>query len=218
MENPYMEIIYIDNRIIVCVKPTGVLSTDVPGGMPDLLKKELNCDCAKQVHRLDAKVHGIMIYARSNKAASILSQQIRNHTFHKNYLAIVHGVPPKEGTLVDYLYYDKSKRMTIVSDENNKEAKECILKYRVICSKDNQSLLSIDLITGRTHQIRCQLSNFGYPIIGDQKYGNPEDGEPIYLCSHMISFLHPQTENALSFSFEPKNGLWDIFLSSANIP
>ena len=104
-----MEIVYADPRIVVAVKPAGVLSTDEPGGMPQLLRQELGTPCIRTVHRLDAAVSGLMVYARSAKAASLLSEQIRSRTFGKEYLAVVHGVP-EGGVMTDLLGRDPVRR------------------------------------------------------------------------------------------------------------
>ena len=108
-----MEIVYADPRIVVTVKPAGVLSTDEPGGMPQLLRQELGTPCIRTVHRLDAAVSGLMVYARSAKAASLLSEQIRSRTFGKEYLAVVHGVP-EGGVMTDLLGRDPVRRRTYV--------------------------------------------------------------------------------------------------------
>ena len=111
-----MDILYQDNRIAVCLKPPGVLSTDEPGGMPSLLRAALGTDCVRTVHRLDAAVGGVMVFARSRMAASILSEQIREHRFQKEYLAVVHGMLPAEGRMQDFLLRDRRDGMTRVAD------------------------------------------------------------------------------------------------------
>ena len=111
-----MEIVYADPRIVVAVKPAGVLSTDEPGGMPQLLRQELGTPCIRTIHRLDAAVSGLMVYARSAKAASLLSEQIRSRTFGKEYLAVVHGVP-EGGVMTDLLGRDPVRRRTYVAAE-----------------------------------------------------------------------------------------------------
>ena len=110
-----MEIVYQDRRIVVAVKPSGVLSTDEPGGAPELLRAQLGTECIRTVHRLDAQVAGLMVFARSARAASILSEQVRERRFGKEYLAVVHGEPPEErGVLRDLLGRDGARRMTYV--------------------------------------------------------------------------------------------------------
>ena len=127
-----VEIIYADKRIAVAIKPVGVLSTDEPGGMPSLLRQSLGTECIRTVHRLDAQVSGLMVFARSAKAASLLGEQIRTDQFRKTYLAVVHGMPPERGALVDLLGYDKSRRLTYVAEAPGKDVREARLTYRVI--------------------------------------------------------------------------------------
>ena len=110
-----MDILYQDNRIAVCLKPPGVLSTDEPGGMPSLLRAALGTDCVRTVHRLDAAVGGVMVFARSRMAASILSEQIREHRFQKEYLAVVHGMLPAEGRMQDFLLRDRCDGAALLS-------------------------------------------------------------------------------------------------------
>ena len=172
-----MDILYADKRILVAIKPAGVLSTDEPGGMPSLLRAQLGDDraCVRTVHRLDAAVQGVMVFARSARAASLLSEQIRDRGFQKEYLAVVHGAPPEGGTLCDLLGRDRQQRMTYVADAPGKDVREAKLSYRVLQRREGFSLVSICLHTGRTHQIRVQFASRGWPLAGDRKYGT-EDG------------------------------------------
>lgn len=201
-----MEIIYQDKRILVAVKPAGVLSTDEPGGMPDLLRQELGDSkaCVRTVHRLDQTVSGLMVFARSREAARILSQQMREHQFEKGYLAVIHGVPKTEkGQFRDLLLRNKEQRKTYVVSAPEKDTQEAILHYQVLEVKEGRSLVKIKLLTGRTHQIRVQFSSRGLPLVGDKKYGIPEDGGDIALWSHRISFTHPESGEKMDFQKEP---------------
>lgn len=198
-----MEIIYADKRIVVAVKPVGVLSTDEPGGMPELLRKEFGTECIRTVHRLDAQVSGLIVFARSVKAASLLSEQIRNQQFHKEYLAIVHGAPPESGELVDLLGRDKSRRLTYVSQIPGPDIQEARLHYRVIDRRKGYSLVSICLETGRTHQIRVQFASRGWPLAGDRKYGIGTEVFPVALWSYHLAFIHPETGQRMEFTHLP---------------
>lgn len=207
-----MELLYQDNRIVVAVKPRGALSTDEPGGMPELLRAELGTECIRTVHRLDAQVGGVMVFARSKKAASLLSQQIRERQFEKEYLAVVHGTPPKSGTLTDLLGRDKARRITYVAEAPGEDIKEAKLDYQVLSACNGLSLVSIQLYTGRTHQIRVQFQSRGWPLVGDKKYGLPEDDCPIALWSHRLKFTHPETGVAMEFTCEPPEiDPWTLF-------
>ena len=200
-----MEIVYSDNEILICVKPARVLSTDEPGGLPDLLRQELGDPKAdvRTVHRLDRVVSGLMVLARNAAAASELSRQIREDIFRKQYLAVVHGVPEKSGTLTDLLLRDKARRMTVVVDQPQKGAQEAILDYERLATAQDMSRVRIDLKTGRTHQIRVQFSSRGMPLVGERKYAVLEDDCEIALWSHKIGFYHPKTGQWMEFCKKP---------------
>jgi len=196
-----VKILYSDNEIIVCVKPSGVLSTDEPGGMPDLIRQELGEPEAKirSVHRLDRVVSGIMVYARTARAASEISRQIREDLFHKKYFAVVHGMTPDKGEMFDLLTRDKAERKTYVTNVPGKESREAKLFFQTIARSEQMSLVQIQLVTGRTHQIRCQFSSRAFPIVGDRKYSVLEDDCDIALWSGIISFNHPKNGERLEF-------------------
>ena len=201
-----MEMIYQDEHIVVCIKPSGVLSTDEPNGMPDLVRQALGDEKAdvRTVHRLDAVVSGLMVLARNKAAASELSRQIRENLFQKEYLAVVHGQPDvREGTLRDLLIRDKQERKTYVTDTPSKDAQEAILTYQLQNHAAGMSRVRIQLITGRTHQIRAQFSSRGMPLVGDRKYDTREDGCEIALWSYRLGFLHPVTHEPMHFACEP---------------
>ncbi|MBQ4583249.1 MAG: RNA pseudouridine synthase [Oscillospiraceae bacterium] len=209
-----MDILYADKRILVAIKPAGVLSTDEPGGMPSLLRAQLGDDraCVRTVHRLDAAVQGVMVFARSARAASLLSEQIRDRGFQKEYLAVVHGAPPEGGTLCDLLGRDRQQRMTYVADAPGKDVREAKLSYRVLQRREGFSLVSICLHTGRTHQIRVQFASRGWPLAGDRKYGTEDGFDAIALWSHRIAFTHPETGEVVEFSaLPPHEGAWEMF-------
>ena len=201
-----MELIHIDRDIVVCIKPPRVLSTDEPGGMPDLIREALGDPNAniRTVHRLDRVVSGLMVFARTNKSASELSRQIREGEFDKEYVAVLHGHPEEEkGTLTDLLLRNKPERKTYVVQEPGKDVQEAILNYEVFSKTDNLSRVCIELVTGRTHQIRAQFSGRNLPLVGDRKYGSPEADCEIALWSHKIAFNHPYTKQRMEFTLEP---------------
>ena len=201
-----MRIVYQDRDIIVCEKPPRVLSTDEPGGMPDLLRQTLGDPKAdvRTVHRLDRVVSGLMVLARSASAASELSRQIREGEFGKGYLAVVHGVPEAaEGEYRDLLLRDKRERKTYVVAEPGKGVQEAILRYQLQATEQGMSRVSIELITGRTHQIRAQFSGRGLPLVGDRKYSTLEDPCEIALWSWKLHFCHPATGEQMDFELQP---------------
>lgn len=201
-----MELIYMDKDILVCVKPARVLSTDEPGGLPELLRQELGDPKAdvRTVHRLDRVVSGLMVLARNAKAASELSRQIRDNEFEKEYMAVVHGVPDENsGTLWDLLGRDKARRMTYVAQEPGKGIQEAVLDYRVLASRDGLSRVRIRLHTGRTHQIRVQFASRGMSLVGERKYDTREDPCEIALWSCFLGFCHPVTGEKMEFFREP---------------
>ena len=201
-----MELLYQDKSILVCIKESGVLSTDEPGGVPELARAALGKPKAsvRTVHRLDRVVSGLMVLARTQEAASDLSKQIRDQKFHKEYLAVLHGVPEeKQGTLKDLLMRDPQERKTYVVTEAQKGAQEAILDYTVLGEADGLSLVRIVLHTGRTHQIRAQFSSRGLPLWGDRKYSLLEDDGPIALWSHALGFSHPESRMRVSFRLNP---------------
>lgn len=210
-----MELVYVDDAILVCVKPSGVVSTDEPGGVPSLAREalgDLRAD-VRTVHRLDQVVSGLMVLARSEETASELSRQMREHEFKKEYLAVVHGCPVQaEGRLTDLLYRDKARRMTMVADAPGKGVQEAVLTYRVLCKNDSFSKVTICLLTGRTHQIRVQFASRGYPLVGERKYSTLDDPCRIALWSHRIALNHPVTGKPMEFQLAPPDDYpWNTF-------
>jgi 23S rRNA pseudouridine1911/1915/1917 synthase len=201
-----MDIIYQDKDILVCVKPAGVLSTDEPGGLPELVRESLGDPNAnvRTVHRLDRTVSGLMVLARRSKAASELSRQIREGEFGKEYMAVCHGnLQEDHGEFRDLLLRNKQERKTYIVSESGKDVQEAILEYWVLnCTKD-MTRVRIRLHTGRTHQIRAQFSGRGLPLVGDKKYGIPEDDCQIALWSCRLSFKHPYSGKPMEFFLEP---------------
>jgi len=220
MNKSNLEILYEDNHIIVVFKPANVLSQgdatkdkDMLTIIKEYIKEKYNKPgnvYLGLVHRLDRPVQGVMVFAKTSKAASRLSNQIQNHDFKKQYLAIINGkLNEKKGEFCDYLEKQENGN-TIVTDSEH--GKKSILRYEVIKEVENKSLVNIELITGRHHQIRVQFSSRGYPLVGDQRYGK-EDKKQICLCSYYLSFIHPTTKERLIFERYPdKNDNWDLFL------
>jgi len=208
-----MEIVYADPRIVVAVKPAGVLSTDEPGGMPQLLRQELGTPCIRTVHRLDAAVSGLMVYARSAKAASLLSEQIRSRTFGKEYLAVLRGHPQEPAaTLTDLLFRDASHNKSYVVKRMRKGVREARLSYEEVGRTEALSLVRVQLYTGRTHQIRVQFASRGLPLLGDIRYGSKDPGCTAALWSYHLGFRHPVTGKPVDVTCPPPQVYpWDLF-------
>ena len=211
-----MKVIYEDNHIIVVVKEPNIPSQSDKTGDIDMLTLVKNYVKEKYnkpgeayiglVHRLDRPVGGLMIFARTSKAASRLSEQVRNKSFKKKYLAVVDGeFDNKKGTLTDYLYKDERNNISKVVIETKKNAKLAKLDYEVLNYDDkrNLSLVKIDLHTGRHHQIRVQMAHAGHSLFGDQKYGTRGKGKQIRLWAYEIEFEHPITKKVLKFNDYP---------------
>lgn len=201
-----MEIIYSDRDIVVCVKPARVLSTDEPGGMPELVRQALDTPDGdvRTVHRLDRVVSGLMVLARSAEAASELSRQIREQAFQKEYLAVIHGCPAEDtGLYRDLLLRHKQERKTYIVTELQKGVQEAILTYQVQAKTEELTRVRIQLQTGRTHQIRAQFSGRGMPLVGDRKYSLLEDDCEIALWSYRLAFSHPGTGEPMEFVLQP---------------
>lgn len=219
-----LKIIYEDNHIIVVEKTPNIPSQADKTGDIDMLT--LVKDYIKEkynkpgnvylglVHRLDRPVGGIMVFAKTSKAASRLSEEVRNKTFQKKYLAVVDGkIEQKEGTLEDYLYKDERNNMSKVVSSTKKNAKLAKLDYKVLVYDEvkDLSLVEINLHTGRHHQIRVQLSNFGHSIFGDQKYGTRGQGKQIALWAYKLKIVHPTTKEEMKFEDLPESvGTWCI--------
>ena len=210
-----MDILYCDESVIVCVKPQRVLSTDEPGGVPELVRDALGDPKAdvRTVHRLDRAVGGLMVLARNAQSASELSRQIRDDEFQKEYTAVVHGRPEYDvGKFYDLLFRDKARKMTMVANEPGKSVQTASLGYRVLAHRAGMSKVRIKLETGRTHQIRVQFASRGMPLVGERKYGILEDDCEIALWSSKIVFIHPVTGEKMEFELQPPDTYpWNCF-------
>ena len=207
-----LRVLYEDNHIIVVEKMPNIPSQsdktediDMLTIVKQYIKEKYNKPgnvYLGLVHRLDRPVGGVMVFARTSKAASRLSEQVRNKTFKKQYLAVVDGkIDGKNGTLEDYLYKDERNNISKVVNKEKKNSKYAKLDYEVITYNEvkNLSLLKINLYTGRHHQIRVQLSNFGHSIFGDQKYGTRGKNKQIALWAYKLTIEHPITKEIMTF-------------------
>ena len=186
-----MDIIYYDDNIIVAIKPAGVISTDEPGGMPSLLRQALGNENAdiRTVHRLDQVVSGLMVFAQNPETASELSRQIRAGEFKKTYLAVVRGVPQeRKGRMEDILLRSKEQRKTFVVNKPCRGSQEAVLDYRLLGSNGELSMVEINLITGRTHQIRAQFTHRRLPSSATGSTA-AETTAAISPCGHTASDL-----------------------------
>ena len=225
-EQPAVPVLYEDNHLIVVVKPVNMPTQPDESGDPDLLstlKDELKAKYGKPgnvylglVHRLDRPVGGVMVFAKTSKAASRLSDMVRTRSFGKAYLAVVHGRPePESGRLVHFLAKDERTNTVRIVPSTAHGAKEAVLDYESVGFREKFSLVRIKLLTGRTHQIRVQFAGIGCPLYGDQKYGAEQNkpGQQIALWSTELSFLHPTKKTPLVFRARPPSTypwtLWD---------
>ena len=217
-----MEILYQDSQILVCIKPPRVLSTDEPGGLPELIRDALGDPSAdiRTVHRLDRVVSGLMVLARNASAASELSRQIREGDFQKEYLAVLHGCPEtSQGTLRDLLLHCKQERKTYVGDHMEKGVQEAVLNYHVLNQANGLSRVAVHLVTGRTHQIRAQFSARQLPLLGDVRYGSKDSRCQTALWSCRLALRHPATGLPLDiFCPPPRVFPWNCFDSSLYAP
>ena len=204
-----IDIIHIDNDIIVCVKPAGLLSE---GEGPESLLTVLADQCGGQVypvHRLDRGASGLMVFARHSKAAAGLSRAVQEKQLKKEYFALISGVPTEaEGELTDYLFKDSRKGKVFAVSRPRKGVRDARLTYRTLWNDGENALVRVALDTGRTHQIRVQFSSRGMPLWGDGKYGSRVKGE-LALFSCGLGFPHPKTGKAMTFEAKPQGAPWD---------
>lgn len=219
--NQKINIIYEDNHLLVVEKPINMPVQADDSHDLDLLTL-LKADLKKRyhkpgnvylglVHRLDRPVGGVMVFAKTSKAASRLSEQVRTHQLKKEYYAIVLGKIEEKGHLEDYLLKNEKKNIVTV----HPQGKHAILDFTRLQFTKDMSLVKIQLKTGRSHQIRVQFSHHGYPLFGDQKYSQKaKPGQQIALFSHAITFQHPTTKETLHFSLSlPCHYPWNEFES-----
>ena len=214
-----INVLYEDNHIIVVEKPIKILSQKDNTNDPDLLslvKEYIKEKYNKPgnvyiglVHRLDRMVGGIMVFAKTSKAASRLSKAMNDNLFNKYYLAIVKGKTQEKGKLVDKIKKLENRNSIISND-----GKESILEYELLQynKEKDASLLKIHLITGRHHQIRVQFASRNHELLGDHRYSNTQDNLPIALYSYRLEFPHPVKKMLMEFELYPNNyGYWKYF-------
>ncbi len=229
-----LKILYEDNHIIVVVKKPGIPTQEDKTGDKDMLtivKEYIKIKYNKPgnvylglVHRLDRMVGGVMVFAKTSKAASRISEYIRQKNVKKRYLAVVNGTLPVSDQKVElrnYLVKNERLNMSRVVDSTTKGSKEAILEYKVLknftYNGKDYSLVDIDLHTGRHHQIRLQFAHIGHPLYGDIKYGQKVNkvGQNLALFSYYLSFFHPTKDEYLEFEFKPnelekRDKIWDV--------
>ena len=220
-----MEIVYEDNHLIIVYKHSGeIVQGDKTGDVP--LSEDVKCYLKEKyqkpgnvflgvVHRLDRPVAGLVVFAKTSKALTRLNKMFRDGEVHKTYWAITKNLPPQpEGTLTHWLVRNEKQNKSYAYDHEVPHSKKAILKYRLIGQSDHYCLLEVNLMTGRHHQIRCQLAHMGCPIKGDLKYGaqrsNP-DGS-ICLLAHHVEFVHPVSKQLISLDSPlPEDNLWQVW-------
>ena len=229
-----LKILYEDNHIIVVVKKPGIPTQEDKTGDKDMLtivKEYIKVKYNKPgnvylglVHRLDRMVGGVMVFAKTSKAASRISEYIRQKNVKKRYLAVVNGTLPVSDQKVElrnYLVKNERLNMSRVVDSTTKGSKEAILEYKVLknftYNGKDYSLVDIDIHTGRHHQIRLQFAHIGHPLYGDIKYGQKVNkvGQNLALFSYYLSFFHPTKDEYLEFEFKPnelekRDKIWDV--------
>ena len=228
MADLYSGILYEDNQVLVAVKPPNMLSQADVTRDPDiltLLKEYLREKYHKPgnvylglVHRLDRPVGGLMVFARTSKAASRLSAQMREHGMGREYLCVVTGKVEDEFTLTDYLVHDEIKNREVVCEADEKGGRLAILHGRCIESREGTSLCGIRLETGRKHQIRAQMCSIGLPLWGDNRYGSGIPGQQIALWGYRLSFRQPTTGEVMTCHSMPEGSIWNLYADLLMVP
>ncbi|MGN0793708.1 MAG: RluA family pseudouridine synthase [Aristaeellaceae bacterium] len=217
-----VKIVYEDNHIIVAVKPPNMLSQGDKTGDADILtelKEYIRIKYRKPgnvylglVHRLDRPVGGLMVFARTSKAAARLSAQMREHAMGREYLCVVDGEEVREKfTLINYLMDNERMNRVVVCDADERGAQEAILHGRRIASRQGTTLCALRLETGRKHQIRVQMREMGAPLWGDHRYGHGMYGQQIALWGYKLTIEHPTTHNVMTFQDLPCGSIWNAY-------
>jgi len=221
-----LKVVYEDNHIIVVVKPQNIPTQedeskdrDMLTIVKDYIKEKYNKPgnvYVGLVHRLDRPTGGVMVFAKTSKAASRLTQEMHDGLFHKRYLAVVNSKPKeKRGKLVNFLKKNARTNTVQIVPEFETGAKRAELDYEVLDEKEKVSLLQVDLMTGRSHQIRVQLKNIGCPIYGDVRYGGDilAKGHNLALWAYELKIVHPTTKENMTFKVYPPEDItpWKVF-------
>lgn len=224
MENS--NVLYEDNHVIVVVKPQNVPSQADESGDMDLLsmvkayvKEKYNKPGEAfigLVHRLDRPTGGIMVFARNSKSASRLSAQLVSHEMKKTYYAVCQGVPQiKSGSLVNYLKKDEKENIVKIVPQSEQGVKKAELTYKVLQNSDTESLVEVNILTGRSHQIRVQFAGIGCPLLGDNKYGKDKThaSKNLGLWAGRLEFIHPVSKQKMVFVASPDTSAmpWNKF-------
>jgi 23S rRNA pseudouridine1911/1915/1917 synthase len=216
------KILFEDNHIIVVLKPPNMLTQGDRTGdenLLDYLKAYIKVKYEKPgnvfvglVHRMDRPVGGLLVFARTSKAANRLAKQVKDRTIDREYICICKGNPPSQFTLRDFLYKDREKNKVCLVPSYLRKGKEAILHARTIRYIDDSALVAIRLETGRGHQIRAQMSGNGFPLLGDMRYGDMNEKGQIALWGIRLGFLHPITQQKMIFFSAPKfDGFWQNY-------
>lgn len=226
-------ILYEDEAYIVCHKPAGVATQSANLRVRDLMN-ELTAHVSRGlprgqqaklhlINRLDQPVEGLVLVAKTDIAAAELNRQLQNGTMHKTYYAIVENHPDLQENgglshLVDYMIHDKKNNLALIAKESDADAKQAELNFCCVRKRDNLALLQIELLTGRHHQIRLQMSHAGHPLIGDTKYGTEDSRKiseamqcrQVALCAYKLTFKHPKTKKEVCYEIVPKSEIFHI--------
>ncbi len=215
------DLLYEDNHVLVAVKPPNLLAQADRTGDPDflsILKEDIRVRYGKPgrvylglVHRLDRPVGGLMVFARTSKAASRLSAQMQKHAMGREYICVLEGLCQHRFTLLDYLSKDERLNRVQVVHASAPGAQRAVLHGKRLIYRDGLSLCSVRLETGRNHQIRVQMSHAGTPIWGDNRYGHGIPGQQIALWGYRLTFEHPVTHQILTFMSMPSLGIFSRF-------
>ena len=216
-----INVVYEDNHVIVAVKPPNMLSQadkTRDADMLTLVKEYIKVKYNKPgnvyvglVHRLDRPVGGLMVFARTSKAAARLSAQMREHEMGREYLCVTEGQVKDKFTLINYLIQNERLNRVMVCDADERGAQEAILHGHCVGRRNGTSLCSLRLETGRKHQIRVQMKEMGAPLWGDHRYGHGIPGQQIALWGYKLTFEHPTTKNIMTFQHLPCGSVWNQY-------